>query len=165
MKGLVVKKAYVLGKYDGEYGDIISKRKESYSLLRGIEEPIMRRCSTTSSVRLHSVYRPKLVLHACIYMQGCQKTWKNSSALNKTIIGFKQAMIVGEWSIVLGYAHLTSSRLNADYHSICKSKSGGDANSINVENVLKLWASRLVPLHPRRKCLYFPFLIHLSIQA
>ena len=49
------------------------RRKEYGSLLRRIEEPITRRCSITSSLRLLLVHPQKLILKTRIHIQGCCK--------------------------------------------------------------------------------------------
>ena len=172
MGGLVVKKAYVLGKYDDEYSDIISKTQGIVFLAtphRGAHYAKMLNniLSTTPFCAPPKAYIEDLDIHSRM-LQDINEQFRTQCGelplvsffeTLKTSLGLKQAMIVEKESSVLGYAHEISTPLNADHHSICKFKSREDANYINVKNVIKLWASRLARLYPPRKCFlnYFHF--------
>ena len=179
MGGLVVKKAYVLGKYDSQYSNIISRTQGIVFLAtphRGAHYAKMLNniLSTTPFGASSKAYVEDLDIHSRM-LQDINEQFRTQCGelplvsffeTMKTNLGLKQAMIVEKESSVLGYAHEISTPLNADHHSICKFKSREDANYINVKNVLKLLASRLAPLYPPRKCSLdlFPFPLHLMIE-
>ena len=166
MGGLVVKKAYVLGKHDGEYSNIISKTQGIVFLAtphRGAHYAKMLNniLSTTPFYAPPKAYIEDLDIHSRM-LQDINEQFRTQCGelplvsffeTMRTNLGLKQAMIVEKESGVLGYAHEISSPLNADHHSICKFKSKEDDNYKYVTGVLKLWASKLVPKHPPRKCL------------
>lgn len=163
MGGLVVKKAYVLGKHDHQYAHIISK---TYGIVflatphRGAHYAKMLNniLSTAPIGAPKKAYIEDLDTHSRA-IQDINEQFRtvcgDLSLLSffetlKTSFGITKSLIVEKESGVLGYPQETSSPLNADHHTICKFKSREDGNYISVKSILKLWASRLSQLPSQR---------------
>ena len=164
MGGLVVKKAYVLGKHDGQYSKIISQTHGIMFLAtphRGAHyaKILNNILSTTPFGAPPKAYVDDLDIHSRI-LQDINEQFRTQCGevplvsffeTQKTNFGLKGILIVEKESAVLGYPHEISNPLNADHHTICKFKSREDANYTSVKNVLKLWASTSTRLHPQSK--------------
>lgn len=164
MGGLVVKKAYVLGKHDGQYAQVISKTHGIVFLAtphRGAHyAKILNNILSTAPLGAPpKAYITDLHTHSRM-LQDINEQFRtvcdDLSLISffetlKTSFGVSKAIVVEKESSVLGYPQETSSPLNADHHTICKFKSQEDGNYISVRNILKLWASRLSSLCPPSK--------------
>ena len=155
MGGLVVKKAYVLGKHDGQYAHIISNthgimflatphRGTHYAKILnnilltvplGAPPKAYVEDLDTHSRTLQDINEQFRTLCGDLSLVSFFETLKTSFGIMKTLIVEKE-------SGVLGYPQEISNPLNANHHTICKFKSREDGNYISVKNVLKLWASR-----------------------
>ena len=171
MGGLIVKKAYILGKYTSEYTDIVSKiygiiflatphRGAQYAKILnnilsaapfGAPPKAYVADLDTQSRALQDVNEQFRTLCSDLALVSFFETLKTSFGLSKTII-------VERESGVLGYPQEISSPLNADHHTICKFRSPEDGNYISVRNILKLWASRILP---KSTCYIVPCIVAL----
>lgn len=156
MGGLVVKKAYVLGKHDDQYAHIISKthgiiflatphRGAHYAKILnnilataplGAPPKAYVEDLDTQSRTLQDINEQFRTLCGNLYLVSFFETLKTS-------FGFAKFLIVEKESGVLGYPQEISNPLNADHHSICKFKNRDDGNYISVKNMIKMWASKL----------------------
>lgn len=164
MGGLVVKKAYVLGKHEGQYAHIISKIHGIMFLAtphRGAQyAKILNNILSTAPLGAPpKAYIEDLDTHSRI-LQDINEQFRASCAdlslvsffeTLKTSFGITKSLIVEKESGVLGYPQETSNPLNADHHTICKFKSREDANYISIKSMLKLWASKLSQLRAPSK--------------
>lgn len=156
MGGLVVKKAYVLGKHDGQYAHIVSKTHGIMFLAtphRGAHyAKILNNILSTAPLGAPpKSYVEDLDTHSRT-LQDINEQFRtlcgDLSLVSffetlKTSFGITKSLIVEKESGVLGYPQETSNPLNADHHTICKFKSREDGNYISVKSMLKLWASKL----------------------
>ena len=162
MGGLVVKKAYIVGKHDNEYAGLISS-------VYGIVFLATPHRGAHYAKILNNILEAALGTSAKAYVADLDK---NSSALQdineqfrtlcdglslfsffetlKTNFGLTKLLIVEKESGILGYPQETSSPLNADHHTICKFESQEDPSYTSVRNMLKLWTSRIQPNRPSR---------------
>ena len=165
MGGLVVKKAYVLGKHDSQYAHIILKTHGIMFLAtphRGAHyAKILNNILSTAPLGAPpKAYVEDLDIHSRTLQDINEQFRASCGDLSlvsffetlKTSFGITKAIVVEKESGVLGYPQETSNPLNADHHTICKFKSREDANYISVKNMLKLWASKLSQLHGPSKC-------------
>ncbi|PMD13592.1 NACHT and WD domain protein [Hyaloscypha hepaticicola] len=152
MGGLVVKKAYIIGKSDEQYARIISQIHAMLFLAtphRG----------SANAEFLNNVLRTTPGLSAKTYISELEKTSTSLQDINeqfrtvcgniklvsfyenqKTTIGFGvKKMIVERESAVLGYPTETSTGLNADHHGICKFSGTSDPNYVQVRNALRMF--------------------------
>ena len=163
MGGLVVKKAYVLGRNDGKYADVISQTHGIVFLAtphRGAQYAKMLNniLSTAPLGAPPKGYVADLDTHSRILQDINEQFRTVCEGLSlvsffeslKTTIGVSKAFIVEKDSGVLGYPHETSKSLYADHHTICKFKNPQDGNYICVKNILKMWASKMSHLRPSR---------------
>ena len=162
--GLVVKKAYVLGKHDSQYADMMAKTHGIVFLAtphRGAHyAKILNSILTTTSLGgPPKAYISDLDTHSRM-LQDINEQFRTVCdgiflvsffETLKTSFGVSKAIIVEKESSVLGYPQETSSPLNADHHTVCKFKNREDGNYITLRNTLKLWASRLSSLGPPSK--------------
>ncbi|KAL8710362.1 MAG: hypothetical protein Q9225_007304 [Loekoesia sp. 1 TL-2023] len=154
--GLVVKKAYIIGKHDDEYSSILS---QIYGILflatphRGAQYAKMLNniLSSAPIVAPPKAYVADLDTHSAA-LQDINEQFRTIChelvlvsffETLKTSFGLTKILIVEKESGILGYPQETSSPLNADHHSICKFQSPEDANYVNVRNILRLWAGRM----------------------
>ena len=165
MGGLVVKKAFVLGKHDEQYAHIVSK---IYGIMflgtphRGAHyaKILNNILATTPFVAPAKAYIDDLDTQSRL-LQDINEQFRTQCAelslvsffeTLKTSFGITRSIIVEKESGVLGYPQETSSPLNADHHTICKFKSREDENYISVKSMLKLWAARLSQRVTPSKC-------------
>ena len=156
MGGLVVKKAFVLGKHDDQYTHIVS---QIYGIMflgtphRGAHyAKILNNILSTAPLGAPpKAYIEDLDTHSRV-LQDINEQFRTQCAelalvsffeTLKTNFGITKSIIVEKDSGVLGYPQETSNPLNADHHTICKFKSWEDENYISVKGMLQLWASRL----------------------
>ena len=156
MGGLVVKKAYVLGRNDSQYAHIISK---TYGIMflatphRGAHyAKILNNILSTAPLGLPpKAYVDDLDTQSRA-LQDINEQFRtlcgDLSLVSffetlKTSFGITKSLIVEKESGVLGYPQETSNPLNADHHTICKYRSREDGNYISVKNMLRLWALKL----------------------
>ena len=156
MGGLVVKKAFVLGKHDDQYSHIVS---QIYGIVflgtphRGAHyAKILNNILSTAPLGAPpKAYIEDLDTHSRV-LQDINEQFRTQCAelslvsffeTLKTSFGITKSIIVEKDSGVLGYPQETSNPLNADHHTICKFKSWEDENYISVKSMLQLWASRL----------------------
>ncbi len=159
MGGLVVKKAYVLGKHDNQYAHIISKIHGIMFLAtphRGAHyAKILNNILATAPLGAPpKAYIEDLETHSKT-LQDINEQFRtlcgDLSLVSffetlKTNFGITKSLVVEKESAVLGYPQEISNPLNADHHSICKFKSRDDGNYISVKNMLNLWASKVSQL-------------------
>ena len=178
MGGLVVvKKAYVLGKHDGQYAHSISKihgimflatphRGASYAkILNNIlaTAPIGAPPKSyiedldTQSRTLQDINEQFRTLCGELSLISFFETLKTS-------LGITKSLVVEKESGVLGYPQEMSNPLNADHQTICKFKSREDVNYISVMSMLKLWASQLSLARAPSKYLALSFAVILPLQ-
>ena len=164
MGGLVVKKAYVLGKHDGQYAHIVSKTHGIMFLAtphRGAHyAKILNNILSTAPLGAPpKAYIEDLDTHSRT-LQDINEQFRtlcgDLSLVSffetlKTSFGITRSLIVEKESGVLGYPQETSNPLNADHHTICKFKSREDVNYVSVKSMLKFWASKLSQLHSSSK--------------
>lgn len=164
MGGLVVKKAYVLGKYDRQYEHIISKTQGIMFLAtphRGAQyTKILNNILSTAPLGAPpKAYIEDLDMHSRILQDINEQFRTVCSDVSlvsffetlKTSFGVTKVLVVEKESGVLGYPQETSNALNADHHSICKFKSREDENYVCVKRMIKLWASKSTQLCPPSK--------------
>ena len=179
MGGLVVKKAYILGKHDDQYSHIISK---TYGIMflatphRGAHyAKILNNILSTApfgappkayiddldtySRSLQDINEQFRTLCSDLALVSFFETLKTSFGITKSIVVEKE-------SGVLGYPQETSNPLNADHHTICKFKNREDGNYICVKGLLNLWAAKLSEVRGPSKyySLRFP-LVFLKLLA
>ncbi|KFY29271.1 hypothetical protein V493_02446 [Pseudogymnoascus sp. VKM F-4281 (FW-2241)] len=156
MGGLVVKKAYVLGKHDKQYSSLIA---QVYGILflatphRGAQYAKMLNniLSTAPLGAAPKAYVAELDTQSSSLQdineqfRICCEELQLASFFEtrKTSFGVTKLLIVEKESGILGYPQETSMPLNADHHSICKFENPMDANYVTVKNILKHWASGL----------------------
>ncbi len=178
MGGLVVKKAYVLGKHDSRYAHIISKIHGIMFLAtphRGAHyAKILNNILSTAPLGAPpKAYIEDLDTHSRT-LQDINEQFRTLCAdlslvsffeTLKTSFGITKSLIVEKESGVLGYPQETSNPLNADHHTICKFKSREDGNYISVKGMLKLWASKLFQLRAPSKYHAQRFLVMSTFQS
>lgn len=177
MGGLVVKKAHILGKNDGQYAHIISNLYGIVFLAtphRGTHyaKILNNILSTAPFGAPPKAYVDDLETHSRA-LQDINEQFRTLCGglslvsffeTQKTNFGITKSLIVEKESGVLGYPQEMSNPLNADHHTICKFKSREDQNYISVKSVLKLWASKLSQQHDSSKFYNIIFLPQLPFQ-
>lgn len=164
MGGLVVKKAYVLGKHDDQYAHIISKTHGIMFLAtphRGAHyAKILNNILATAPLGAPpKAYIEDLETHSRTIQDINEQFRTLCGDLSlvsffetlKTSFGITKSLVVEKESAVLGYPQEMSNPLNADHHSICKFPNRDDRNYISVKNMLNLWASKLSQLRAPSK--------------
>ena len=154
MGGLVVKKAYVLGKHDERYAHLIAKTHGIMFLgtpHRGAHyAKILNAILSTSLLGAPpKAYIDDLDTHSRAIQDINEQFRIACGELSlmslyetlKTSFGFKKSIIVEKESAILGYPQELSNSLNADHHSICKFRNRDDPNYVTVIGLLKLWAA------------------------
>ena len=156
MGGLVVKKAFVLGKHDGQYVEIIAKVRGMIFLAtphRGAQHAKILNAILSTSLLGASpkAYIDDLDTHSRT-LQDINEQFRTSSGelelmsfyeTRKTSFGIKKSIIVERESATLGYPKEQSVPLNADHHTICKFRSQDDENYRSIKGILQLWASTI----------------------
>ena len=152
MGGLVVKKAHILGKHDGQYAHIISSIRGIMFLAtphRGSHyAKILNAILSTSLIGAPpKAYVEDLNTQSRV-LQDINEQFRTScgdvSLMSfyesfKTSFKIKKSIIVEKESATLGYPQELSNALNADHHTICKFKDRNDANYTSVKGILSLW--------------------------
>ncbi|KAL8911682.1 MAG: hypothetical protein Q9172_007630 [Xanthocarpia lactea] len=156
MGGLVVKKAYIVGKHDPEFSTIIA---HVYGMLflatphRGSQyAKVLNNILSTApmgappkayvasldaqSEALQDINEQFRIICQDLFLVSFWETSKISFGLGK-------AHVVEKESATLGYPQETSSGLNADHHTICKFQNREDNNYVIVRNTMRLWVGRL----------------------
>ncbi|KAI9696263.1 MAG: hypothetical protein M1836_005816 [Candelina mexicana] len=156
MGGLVMKKAYVLGKHDEQYAHIIPmirammffatphKGAHYAKILNNILSTSLLGASPkayvgdldTQSRALQDINEQFRTSCADLRLFSFYETFATS-------LWIKSALIVEKESATLGYPQELSNHLNADHHTICKFENSRDGNYISVQRMLRLWASEL----------------------
>ena len=156
MGGLVVKKAYVLGKHGGQYAEIVAQIRGIMFLAtphRGAHyAKILNAILSTSLLGAPpKAYIDDLDTHSRA-LQDINEQFRTSCGdlflmsfyeTYKTSFGIKKNIIVERESATLGYPQEQSVPLNADHHTICKFRSREDENYRGVKGILQLWASNI----------------------
>lgn len=160
MGGLVVKKAYVLGKYDGDYAEVVSQTHGIVFLAtphRGAQyaKILSSILATAPFAGPSKAYLADLENHS-VALQDINEQFRTVcgdlslmsffETLKTNLMGkglFVEKLLVEKDSAVLGYPREMSDQLHADHHTICKYQSRDDGNYRSVKNVLKLWASKM----------------------
>ncbi|KAL8671210.1 MAG: hypothetical protein Q9168_004285 [Polycauliona sp. 1 TL-2023] len=156
MGGLVVKKAYIVGKHDPEFCAIMTQVHGMLFLAtphRGSQyaKVLNNILSTAPTGAPPKAYVASLDAQSEAlqdineqFRKICQDLvlvsfWETS----KVSFGLTKALVVEKESATLGYPQETSSGLNADHHTICKFQDRGDHNYVTVRNTLRLWLARM----------------------
>ncbi|KAI9369763.1 hypothetical protein BJX61DRAFT_545262 [Aspergillus egyptiacus] len=155
MGGLVVKQAYLLGKDDDQYSDIVA----AISAILFLATP--HRGSNLADVlnRILAVsfnYSPKLYIselstgsQTVAYLNDQFRHFADKFDILsfyetlQTSVGPKKMMIVEKESATLGYPKEITKALIADHHTVCKFHSTQDSNYISVRNALKTLVSSI----------------------
>ncbi|KAL8879605.1 MAG: hypothetical protein Q9198_002817, partial [Flavoplaca austrocitrina] len=157
MGGLVVKKAYIVGKHDPEFSAIMA---QVYGMLflatphRGSHyaKILNKILSTAPTGAPPKAYVASLDAQSEAlqdineqFRKICQDLvlvsfWETT----KVSFGFTKDYIVEKESAILGYPQETSSALNADHHTICKFQNREDHNYVIVRNTLRFWVARMM---------------------
>ncbi|KAL8792252.1 MAG: hypothetical protein Q9195_005131 [Heterodermia aff. obscurata] len=164
MGGLVVKKAYILGRSTSEYAQIVSNVYGIVFLAtphRGAQYAKMLNhiLSTAPLGAPPKAYIADLDTHSSALQDINEqfRTLCNELSLFsffetlKTSFGLTKLVIVEKESGILGYPQENSSPLNADHHTICKFTSREDPKYKSVKNILKLWTGRISPGQPTNR--------------
>ncbi|OAF56412.1 hypothetical protein VC83_06681 [Pseudogymnoascus destructans] len=134
MGGLVVKKAYVLGKHDKQYSGLIAQVYGNLFLAtphRGAQyaKVLNNILSTCPLVTAPKAYVAELDTQSSS-LQDINEQFR--IYWEELQLGITKVIIVEKESGILGYPQETSMPLNADHHSICKFESPVDANYVTV---------------------------------
>ncbi|KAL9111328.1 MAG: hypothetical protein Q9227_004205 [Pyrenula ochraceoflavens] len=138
MGGLVVKKAYLLGKLDDRFSELVSCIHGMMFL--GTPHRGAQLASTLNSILSSSPLGPP----PKAYISDIQH---QSNALQEINEQFRHRsvdleLIVEKDSAVLQYPREISSPLHADHHTICKFRDLTDQNYVIVRNTLRYWIAR-----------------------
>ncbi|KAK4214235.1 hypothetical protein QBC37DRAFT_440338 [Rhypophila decipiens] len=136
MGGLVVKKAYILGKSDEQFDSIISHIHAMVFLATP------HRGSAYADF-LNNVLRSTPMLSGKTYVAELEKTSTSLQDINEQFRTMSQ--IVDRESAVLGYPSEIASGLNADHHGVCKFRGLDDPNYHVVRNLLQMLLGKLKP--------------------
>ncbi|TAQ83812.1 hypothetical protein B7494_g7860 [Chlorociboria aeruginascens] len=153
MGGLVVKKAYIIGRSDDQYSEITSNIRAMLFLATPHK-------GSAFAEMLNNILRSTPKFSAKSYVSELEKSSNLLQDINEQFrtacnnielvslyetqktsmgMGTKKLMVVDKQSAVLGYPTETSSALNADHHSITKFVNTEDTNYVHVRNVLKMF--------------------------
>ncbi|KAI9797039.1 MAG: hypothetical protein M1835_002289 [Candelina submexicana] len=156
MGGLVVKKAYVLGKHDDQYAHIVPMIRAVMFL--ATPHKGARYAKILNNILSTSLFgtSPKAYVGdldtQSRALQDINEQFRTSCADLRlfsfyetfaTSLWIKSALIVKKESAISGYPQELSNHLNADHHTICKFENSRDPNYISVQRMLRLWASEL----------------------
>ncbi|XMA09563.1 hypothetical protein WAI453_002354 [Rhynchosporium graminicola] len=155
MGGLVLKKAYIIGKTDEQFAGMM---KQTYGIVflgtphRG----------SNLAVTLNNILRASPALSAKIYINEIDKDSTTISDINEqfrnicgglnlvsfhetleTSIGLTKAMVVERDSAILGYPGEISAPLRADHHGLTKFKDRADVDYRDVRNVLRSFLRKI----------------------
>ncbi|MCJ1353732.1 MAG: hypothetical protein MMC33_003719 [Icmadophila ericetorum] len=157
MGGLVVKKAYIIGKSDPQYTDLVARISSIVFLATPHK-------GSAYAQTLNSILKVSPINSAKAYVAELEKNSSSLQDINeqfrhicaelelvsfyetlKTSIGAGiKRMIVEKDAALLEYPGETSSSLIADHHGMAKFKNHTDTNYANVRNVLKWLAKKTV---------------------
>ncbi|QBZ55224.1 hypothetical protein PoMZ_00119 [Pyricularia oryzae] len=160
MGGLVVKKAYTLGRHDDRYADLVAR-------VRGILFLATPHRGSQYAKTLNNILAATPTGTTKAYVSGLDINSETIQDINegfrqhceglllcsffetlKTSLGLTKAMIVEKSSAVLGFPLETSAGMDADHHTICKFRDRSDPNFRKVKSILKTWASELTDTGP-----------------
>lgn len=168
MGGLVVKKAYMLGKYDKQYAKLIANVFGIIFLAtphRGAQyaKVLNNILSAAPFGAPPKVYVAELEKQSSSiedmnenFRQHCEElSLVSFYETLRTNLGLHKTLIVEKDSAILGYPNEVSASMDADHHTICKFKNREDPNFLKLRGVLKSWVSRYITLmqldHQSRK--------------
>lgn len=155
MGGLVVKQAYLLGKADKHFSQLIDK-------VFGIAFLATPHGGAQYARLLNNVLSAAPIAgHPKLYVAELEKQSGSIQDINekfgqhcedlalisfyetlRTNLGFTKALIVDKDSAILGYENEVSAPMDADHHTICKFKDRQDSNFLKLRGVLKSWVLR-----------------------
>ncbi|POR32464.1 NACHT and WD domain-containing protein [Tolypocladium paradoxum] len=155
MGGLVVKKAYTLGKYDKKYSDVISNVRGIIFLAtphRGSQYAKILNNILSAIGTSRKAYVAGLGLQSAALQDINESFRKHGDDLLlfsfyetlKTSLSLTRVMIVEKDSAILGYPTEESLDMNADHRSICKYRDSLDPNYNKVKGVLATWARKIL---------------------
>ncbi|KAL2171802.1 hypothetical protein VTG60DRAFT_1499 [Thermothelomyces hinnuleus] len=161
MGGLVVKKAYIIGRFDGQFQGIVSQVRAMLFLgtpHRGSAfAELLNNILNTIPTFSRKTYVSELAKTAPA-LQDINEQFRSACdglllaslyETQKTSLGpFTKKMIVQKDSADLGYPAEISSPLDADHHGVAKFKSVEDPNYQQVRDVLRLFFRSLEPHAP-----------------
>jgi WD40 repeat protein/pimeloyl-ACP methyl ester carboxylesterase len=152
MGGLVVKKAYMLGKHDKHFSSLIKR------VLGIIFLATPHRGTQHAKVLNNILSAAPLGAPPKAYVSDLERQSTSISDINesfrqgceelllvsfyetlKTNLHLSKILIVEKDSAVLGYPHEVSAPMDADHHTICKFRDRSDPNYIKVRALLKTW--------------------------
>ncbi|KAI9770636.1 MAG: hypothetical protein M1840_003228 [Geoglossum simile] len=149
MGRLVVKKAYVIGRSDGHYTEMLDKvhgimflstPHQGSALAHSLNNLLTATLGTSQKVYISELKAGSTSLQDLNeqFRGVCDSLQLVSlyETLPTRIAGLKK-MIVGKDSGVLNYPKEISSPLNADHHTVCKYRSPDDENYVVVTNLLR----------------------------
>lgn len=155
MGGLVVKKAYVLGKHHREYSDLIARVSGIIFLATPHHGSHFARTLNNILAAVPLGVSPKHYVADLdkqsnsindinvSFSQCCQElSLASFYETLKTSLHLKKVYIVEKESAVLGYANEVSAPLHADHHTACKFRDKMDPNFIKVQDTLRTWINR-----------------------
>ncbi|KLU86620.1 NACHT and WD domain-containing protein [Magnaporthiopsis poae ATCC 64411] len=158
MGGLVVKKAYTMGKHDEQYSGLVSRIKAILFLAtphRGSQyaKILNNILSTTPLATSSKAYVAGLDMQSDTIQDINEAFRQHCDGLSlcsfyetlKTNLGFTKAMIVEKSSAVLGYPSEISVGMDADHHTVCKYRDRSDPNFRRIRGVLRKWAFDFAP--------------------
>lgn len=152
--GLVVKKAYILGQYDGEYQSIVS----SISAIMFLATPHRGTdlAETLNRILAVSFQSPKSFImdlnKGSPALEELNEQFRHIAprlsivsfyeTLATSIVGPVKIMVLNKDSSILGYPKEISRDLVADHHDVCKYSSPDDPNYVVVRNTLQTLVGR-----------------------
>ncbi|PGH02303.1 hypothetical protein GX51_04744 [Blastomyces parvus] len=162
MGGLVVKKAYIIGKTDPRYSDMISQTHGIVFL------GTPHRGSSFAPI-LNKILRMVPTIRSKVYVNELEKSSTSINDINEQfrnvcgdleLVSFYETLrttgvnsiIVEKESAVLGYPLEMSAPLHADHHGLSKFQNPEDGNYRDVVNVIRMFAQSIkelrTPLEP-----------------
>ncbi|KAB5530436.1 NACHT and WD domain-containing protein, variant [Coniochaeta sp. 2T2.1] len=159
MGGLVVKKAYMLGKHDRQFSELVSRVFGIIFLAtphRGAEHAkvLNNILSAAPFGAPPKAYVAELERQSSSisdinenFRQQCEElSLVSFYETLKTNMHVSKVLIVEKDSAVLGYPNEVSASMDADHHSICKFKDRSDPNFIKLRSLLRSWILRQMEL-------------------
>jgi WD40 repeat protein len=155
MGGLIVKKAYILGKHDKQYSDLIAR------VFGIVFLATPHRGSHFAKILNNILSAAPLGAPPKHYVADLDKQSSSINDINvsfsqccqelslvsfyetlKTSVHFTRVLVVEKDSAVLGYPNEVSASLDADHHTACKFRDRMDPNFIKVQGMLRTWLLR-----------------------
>ncbi|OIW35531.1 hypothetical protein CONLIGDRAFT_666106 [Coniochaeta ligniaria NRRL 30616] len=159
MGGLVVKKAYMLGKHDRQFSELVAR------VFGIIFLATPHRGAQHAKVLNNILSAAPLGAPPKAYVADLERQSSSISDINenfrqhceelslvsfyetlKTNMHLSKVLIVEKDSAVLGYPNEVSASMDADHHTICKFRDRLDPNFIKLRSLLKAWILRLMEL-------------------